>query len=71
LFHLVPRTGWELAAFGRERAVACDLGVKYDRSVFAGREEILERELVSTLLMPGASFVDAGADVGLFTVYGA
>jgi FkbM family methyltransferase len=63
--------GVQVAELGAGRKLICDLTVPYDRSVYEGKEEALELRLVSRLLGPGDVFVDCGANIGLFTVYGA
>ena len=71
VYRSLPREGLRVARFGRRRAIRCDLRSGYDRSVFAGREERLERLLLERLLSSGETFVDAGANIGLFTIFGA
>lgn len=69
--HRLPRTGIRIAKFGRGRTISCDLSVGYDRSVYLGREEVTELRLLARLLRRGDVFVDCGANIGLYTVFGA
>jgi FkbM family methyltransferase len=71
LFRSLPRSGKRSAGFGGGRMIMCDLAVGYDRSVYAGREEIAEIRLVERLLTPGSIFIDCGANIGLFTIFAA
>jgi len=67
----IPQTGTSVADFGRRRKIRCDLAIEYDRSVYLGREEFVELQLIARLLARGDTFVDCGANIGLFTVFGA
>jgi FkbM family methyltransferase len=67
----LPGSGVALADFGHRRRILCDLAISYDRSVFLGREEPAELALLGKLLRGGDTFVDCGANIGLFTVFGA
>jgi FkbM family methyltransferase len=63
--------GVRTATLGANRKLICDLSISYDRSVYLGKEELRELRLLSELLRPGDVFVDCGANIGLFTVWGA
>jgi FkbM family methyltransferase len=68
---LLPRSGTGVARFGKRKKIICDFTVQYDRSVYCGREEGTELLLLSKLLRPDQTFVDCGANIGLYTVFGA
>jgi len=67
----LPEAGVHPGRFGRDRVIQCDLAVGYDRSVYLGREECTELRVMCRLLRRGDTFVDCGANLGLFTVFAA
>jgi FkbM family methyltransferase len=46
----------------------CDLSVQYEASIWLGSEEPDELALIGTLLAPGQTFVDCGANIGVWTI---
>ena len=55
----LPQGGYRRATFGRGRVITCDLGVGYDRSVYAGCEEVTEVRLVQKSLFPAIILLTA------------
>ena len=48
--------------------IACDLAIPYERNVWLRREEERDLELLRSLLTPDDTFLDCGANVGLWTL---
>ena len=46
----------------------CDLSVPYEAMVWLGQEEESDLQVLRKLLRPGDTFVDCGANIGLWTV---
>jgi FkbM family methyltransferase len=48
--------------------ITCDLSIPYEAMVWLGMEESGDLKIVQRLLRPGATFVDCGANIGLWTL---
>lgn len=53
------------------RSVLCDLSVPYEAMVWLEQEEQNDLEVVRELLKPGQTFVDCGANIGIWTLVAA
>lgn len=51
--------------------VICDFSVPYECMVWLGREEQEDLELLMRLLKPGQTFIDCGANIGIWTIVAA
>lgn len=51
--------------------VLCDLSIPYEAMVWLRQEEETDLEIVRRLLKPGQSFVDCGANIGIWTLVAA
>ena len=70
IFERLPHHGERIADFGGGARIPCDLAIEYERSVYSGREERIERLLLERLVQPNDTLIDAGANIGLFAVIG-
>lgn len=48
--------------------IACDLSVPYEAMVWLGQEEDRDLQVARRLLRPGSTFVDCGANIGLWSL---
>lgn len=49
-------------------SIACDVSVPYEAEIWLGLEERNELRVLQMLLQPGHTFVDCGANIGLWTL---
>ena len=49
-------------------SILCDFATPYEAMVWLGEEEAAELDALAALLRPGDTFVDCGANVGLWTI---
>src|SRR5260370_41311643 len=67
---VTPRTGTRVVKI-HGTAIRLLLSEYIDRNVYMGSYECEETTIVRRLLRPGATFVDAGANIGYFTAVAA
>lgn len=48
--------------------ISCDLSIQYEANVWLGQEEDKDLAIVSKLLKPGQTFIDCGANIGLWSL---
>jgi FkbM family methyltransferase len=54
---------------GEQGKIMCDVSVPYEAMVWLEREEQADLEILKKLLKPGDTFVDCGANIGLWTIF--